>query len=161
MISLNEYIKESLLDMEDPDEDLLKYSALKELVKKFLQYKCKLNNRDKNSIGFIFNKKYTHDDWKKIVKEFESELIEIGFEYEKDSGIMKSGSLKIHYDDFSFKVDQLEINIDMSYLYRLAIVTDINYMSHNSEVPEHGVIQFYSFGKRGSEYIKMLKKELS
>lgn len=161
METLYKYIKESLLDMEEPDEELIKSAAIKELVKKFARYKCKIRNGGRNSIGFIFNKKYTHEDWKKIVKDFESELNEMGFEYEKDSGDMISGSLKIYYDDFSLKVDGMEININMSYLYRLVIATNDNYMYRDSVLPEYGNVTFYAYGKNGLNYLKELKNELN
>lgn len=146
MTSLQQYIKESLLDMDDPDENILNKHALLELFKEYLQYTNKTNN-SYCSVTLIFHKKYDHKQFEKIAKEFGDKLSEMGIDGDPDSGVFEQGSLKVYYNDYEFKLDNIGINVDFSYSYQY-------------EVPDHGLMQISISGKPGRDFLRTLKKEL-
>lgn len=158
--TLYKYLKESLLDMEDVEDSTLKTHALKELLLNFLQYDCKIVNQTPNSFGIIFDKKYNHKQWDKIVNDFESELNELDIKFLRDKFETQQGSLKLYCNDFEFKFETMTIYADFTYQYRMAISRDSNYMDTPNLIPEHGSISFNIQGKAGREFIKILKKEL-
>lgn len=159
MKDLQQYIKESLLDMDDDIvDDIVKKQGLLELFKEYLQYTDKTNNNF-CSATLIFHKKYDHKQFEKIAKEFGTKLSEMGIDGNPESGVFEQGSLKVYYNDYEFKLDKMGINVDFSYTYQKAIIRK-NYMDVESEVPDHGLMQISISGKPGRDFLRTLKKEL-
>lgn len=159
MTSLQQYIKESLLDMDDDIvDDVVKKQGLLELFKEYLQYTNKTNNNF-CSATLIFHKKYDHKQFEKIAKEFGTKLSEMGIDGNPESGVFEQGSLKVYYNDYEFELDKMGINVDFSYTYQKAIIRK-NYMDVESEVPDHGLMQISISGKPGRNFLRTLKKEL-
>lgn len=146
MKTLISYVKESLLDIDDVENDVAKkidVHAIKEIIKDFTQYKCKHAKCSRYDIGFIFDKKYDHKKWNTIVAEFENDLKEFGITFEKDSG--NTGSSLLYYDDFTFYVDGIEMAVEFNYHYTL----DINGGERLDEPkmkPKYGILRFYAYG---------------
>ena len=114
MKDLQQYIKESLLDMDDDIvDDVVKKQGLLELFKEYLQYTDKTNNNF-CSATLIFHKKYDHKQFEKIAKEFGNKLSEMGIDGNPESGVFEQGSLKVYYNDYEFKLDKIGINVDFS-----------------------------------------------
>lgn len=158
MTSLQQYIKESLLDMDDDNNDIIKKYGLIELFKEYLQYTNTTNNTY-CSVTLIFHKKYDHKQFEKIAKEFGNKLSEMGIDGNPESGVFEQGSLKVYYNDYEFELDKMGINVDFSYSYQKAIIRK-NYMDVESEIPDHGIMQISISGKPGREFLRTLKKEL-
>lgn len=158
MKDLVKFIKESLLDMDEPDESMVKERALLELFKEYLQYTDKTNNSYHSAV-LIFHKKYDHKRFEKITKEFKTKLLELGLSSENESGSFEQGSLKVYYNDYEFKLDNIVINVDFSYSYQKAIVRK-GYVDVESELPDHGVMEINVFSKFGRKFLRLLKKEL-
>lgn len=159
MKELQQYIKESLLDMDDNiSDDVLKEHALLELFKEYLQYADKSNN-NYCSATLIFHKKYDHKQFDKIVKEFGIKLSEMGIDGNPESGVFEQGNLKVYYNDYEFKLDKIGINVDFSYSYKKTIIRK-NYMDVESEIPDRGLMQISVSGKPGRIFLRTLKKEL-
>lgn len=159
MRDLTEYIKESLLDMDDNiSDDVLKEHALLELFKEYLQYTNKTNN-NYCSATLIFHKKYDHKQFDKIAKEFGNKLSEMGIDGNPESGVFEQGSLKVYYNDYEFRLDKIGINVDFSYSYQKTIIRK-NYTDVESEIPDHGIMQISISGKPGRKFLRELKKEL-
>ena len=159
MKDLQQYIKESLLDMDDDIvDDVVKKQGLLELFKEYLQYTDKTNNNF-CSATLIFHKKYDHKQFEKIAKEFGNKLSEMGIDGNPESGVFEQGSLKVYYNDYEFELDKMGINVDFSYTYQKAIIRK-NYMDVESEVPDHGLMQISISGKPGRDFLRTLKKEL-
>lgn len=159
MKDLQQYIKESLLDMDDDIvDDVVKKQGLLELFKEYLQYTDKTNNNF-CSATLIFHKKYDHKQFEKIAKEFGNKLSEMGIDGNPESGVFEQGSLKVYYNDYEFKLDKIGINVDFSYTYQKAVIRK-NYMDVESEVPDHGLMQISISGKPGRVFLRTLKKEL-
>ena len=160
MKDLQQYIKESLLDMDDDIvDDVVKKQGLLELFKEYLQYTDKTNNTF-CSATLIFHKKYDHKQFEKIAKEFGTKLSEMGIDGNPESGVFEQGSLKVYYNDYEFKLDKIGINVDFSYTYQKAIIRK-NYMDVESEIPDHGLMQISVSGKPGRDFLKKLIKEIS
>lgn len=160
MKDLQQYIKESLLDMDDDIvDDVVKKQGLLELFKEYLQYTDKTNNNF-CSATLIFHKKYDHKQFEKIAKEFGNKLSEMGIDGNPESGVFEQGSLKVYYNDYEFELDKMGINVDFSYTYQKAIIRK-NYMDVESEVPDHGLMQISISGKPGRDFLKKLRKEIS
>lgn len=159
MKDLQQYINESLLDMDDDIvDDVVKKHGLLELFKEYLQYTDKTNN-NYCSVTLIFHKKYDHKQFEKIAKEFGNKLSEMGIDGKPESGVFEQGSLKVYYNDYEFKLDKMGINVDFSYTYQKVIIRK-NYMDVESEVPDHGLMQISISGKPGRDFLRTLKKEL-
>jgi hypothetical protein len=159
MKDLQQYIKESLLDMDDDIvDDVVKKQGLLELFKEYLQYTDKTNNNF-CSATLIFHKKYGHKQFEKIAREFGNKLSEMGIDGNPESGVFEQGSLKVYYNDYEFKLDKMGINVDFSYTYQKAIIRK-NYMDVESEIPDHGLMQISVSGKPGRDFLRTLKKEL-
>lgn len=159
MKDLQQYIKESLLDMDDDIvDDVVKKHGLLELFKEYLQYTDKTNNNF-CSATLIFHKKYDHKQFEKIAKEFGNKLSEMGIDGNPESGVFEQGSLKVYYNDYEFKLDKMGINVDFSYSYQKAIIRK-KYIDVESEVPDHGLMQISISGKPGRDFLRTLKKEL-
>ena len=148
MKDLQQYIKESLLDMDDDivDDDIVKKHGLLELFKEYLQYTNKTNNNF-CSVTLIFHKKYDHKQFEKIAKEFGTKLSEMGIDGNPESGVFEQGSLKVYYNDYEFELDKIGMNVDFSYTYQY-------------EIPDHGLMQISISGKPGRKFLRELKKEL-
>lgn len=162
MKDLQQYIKESLLDMDDDiADDVVKKLALLELFKEYLQYADKIKPfQSFCSATLIFHKKYDHKQFEKIAKEFGTKLSEMGIDGNPESGVFEQGSLKVYYNDYEFKLDKIGINVDFSYTYQKAIIRK-NYMDVESEIPDHGLMQISVSGKPGRDFLKKLRKEIS
>lgn len=158
MKELQQYIKESLLDMDDSNfittSQLLEISLIT-LLKSLLQYTKKLQSTG-NSITLIFDKKYDLNKYNDIIKSVRSDLDSIGIKYIYEPGIGEQGSLKYYYNDIEFKINGFEMAMDFTYSYKKYIDLDKGPM----EEPDHGLLQISIFGIKGKDFFKKLKKEL-
>lgn len=158
MKDLVEFIEESLLDMEEPDESIVIEHALLELFKSYLPYTNKIHNLS-SGLTLYFHKKHNHEIFNNITKDFGDKLIQMGINGNPESGVIEQGSLKIYYNDYVFLINKIQINADFSYTYR-KIINRKDYTDFEDEIPEHGLLQITISGKDGKHFFKNLKKEL-